>query len=207
MADKSVFAAYEGDEEPDGTGNPFLDREPATRNYLAEMDARITELTEGSGWIAADLAHKLFSTLSIHDPELLEGWLIETGPDSIRRHIQARTRARRAQERKRAAAGRFAHYAKDYESATNKDTAGERLSGMFAVLHVVNPDGVQKRASEMSGKEHSFVADGYHIRGRAALMEAAFHRAVAEKVGDQRTDEVFSIEKYEEMYRSITTKE
>ena len=185
--------------------NPFdVREEPPERDWLKEMDEHIVKLTEGSGWIAADLANKLFETLAIHDPQLLEGWLILTGPDHLRRWISAHAAALRAQERKRAAAGNFAAHARDFESSRESDQmAGQRLMGMFAVLHVVNPNGVQKRASEMTGKDHKFVGDGYRVRGRRALMEAAFHHAIANRVGDQRTDAVYTVEEYENMYRSI----
>ena len=182
--------------------NPF-ERDHTERDWIAEMDSEISRLTEGSGWIAADLANKLFETLAIHDPALLEGWLIATGKDSLRRWISAHTAARRAQERKRAAAGKFAAYARDFESATDKDTQGERLAGMFAVLHVVDPSGIQKRVSEMTGTDHRFVGNSYQVRGKRALMEAAFHKAVADHIGDKRTDEVYDVENYERLYRSI----
>jgi hypothetical protein len=181
--------------------NPFEREE--TRDWVKEMDEEIARLTEGSGWIAADLASKLFDSTAAHDPELLEGWLIATGKDSLRRWISAHAAARRAQERKRAAAGKFAAYARDFESATDKNTQGERLMGMFAVLHVVDPSGIQKRVSEMTGRDHRYVSTSYQTRGRRALMEAAFHRAVAGHIGDKRTDQVYSVENYERLYRSI----
>lgn len=173
----------------------------ADRDYIAEMDEQITDATEGSGWTAAIVAAKLYGRLLADDRDLLEGWLHEMATDTLRHAIIRRSHAARMRERARAARGEFADAARDFE--TGADAGGMKLQGMFALTHVVDAEDIRKRAGEMTGTDHLFVAESYQSRGQKNLMEAAFHRAVAEKVGEQRTDQVFSLQEYETMYRSV----
>lgn len=178
--------------------------EDLERDYLAEMDERIAEATKGSGWTAAIVAAKIYAELITEDRDLLDGWLHTLATDTLRRVIQARANAARSRERARAARGEFADAARDF--ATGEDAGGVKLTGMYALTHVVNAEDVRKRAGEMTGADHKFVAESYQTRGQRSLLEAAFHRAVAERVGDQRTDEVFTLQEYETMYRSVVGK-
>jgi hypothetical protein len=172
------------------------------RDYLAEMDEIMSVATEGSGWIASVLAAKIYAKLMEEDRELIDGWLHAAAIDTLRRQILSKTNAARTRERARAQRGEFADQARDFE--TGDDAGGVKLLGMFALMHTVNAEDVRKRAGEMTGADHLFVADSYQQRGQRNLMEAAFHRAVAAKVGDKRTDEVLDLETYSVMYRSIT---
>lgn len=177
------------------------DQEVTERDYLAEMDKHIDAATEGSGWVAAVVAGKLYARIAVDDPDLLDGWLHILGPDTLRRVIHERSSAARMRERGRARKGEFADAARNYE--TGEDSNGLKLAGMFALLHVVSAEDVRKRAGEMTGADHEFVARSYQKRGQRALMQAAFHRAVAEKIGTRRTDEVMDLGDYERLYRSI----
>jgi hypothetical protein len=51
-----------------------------------------------------------------------------------------------------------------------------------------------------------YVASRYHETAAVAKMREAFHKAVAKRVGDRRTEEVFTEEEYDAMYRSIVGK-
>ena len=55
----------------------------------------------------------------------------------------------------------------------------------------------------MTGKDHLFVAADYDRDARPLLLLAAFHQAVAKKVGRKRTADVFSEAEYDRLYRSI----
>ena len=171
------------------------------RNYLAEMDQLIAEATEGSSWVAPVIAAKLYAELLENDPELIDGWLHIVGTDALSRAIRGKAAAARARERNRARRGEFADSARNFEKG--EDSYGVKLLGLFAVMHVVNGDEVRKRAGEMTGADHLYVSERYRARGETALMEAAFHRAVAEKVGDRRTDEAMSLTDYQRLYQSI----
>ena len=175
------------------------------RDYNAEMDERIAEATSGSGWVAAVVAQKLHASLLENDPDLLDGWLNAMAVQMLRRVIGLRTHAERARAKRGARAREFGDAAGDFGSAgdDDKEAAGERLLGMFAVPYVIDADGTQKRAADMTGTDHLFVAVDKEKSAKTARMEAAFHRAVAKKVGKKRTADVIPLEQYEAMYLSI----
>ena len=73
------------------------------------------------------------------------------------------------------------------------------------VTHVVNAEGLHKRAADMTGPDHLFVAEHtYQRSANVALMYAAFHRRVAARVGKSRTADVYTEQQYEAMFASIT---
>jgi len=178
-----------------------------SRDFIAEMDARITEATAGSGWVAAVVAQKMYGQLLESDPDLLEGWLHAIATQMLRRVIGLRTHQERTVARRRAGARSFADAAADFEMAASEDgrqEAAVRLIGMFGEPHVIDADGTQKRAADMTGPEHLFVAENtYQRTANRALMLGAFHRAVAGKVGVRRTADVLTEVQYAQMYRSI----
>jgi len=68
----------------------------------------------------------------------------------------------------------------------------------------VDAEDTQRSIGEMTGADHRFVAAGYEQRATVNQMLAAFHVAVAKKVGGHRTSEVFSEEELLHLYASIT---
>ena len=170
------------------------------RDYVTEMDAHIEAATRGSGWVAAIVAEKLHAELLETDPDLLDGWLRAVAVDSLRLAIGTRSRSQRTVARRRAGSRAFRDAVAEAEQSG--DTAP--LLGLFSVDYVVDEENTRKRAADMTGPEHLFVAENtYQRSANEALMLAAFHRAVAEKVGKRRTSEVFSETEYEAMYLSI----
>lgn len=171
------------------------------RDYISEMNARIDVATQGSGWVAGIVAEKLHAELLEADPDLLDGWLRAVAVDTLRLTIGTRSRVQRIVARRRSASRAF-------QAATDgveKSGDAAPLLGLFAVNYVVDDSNTRKQAADMTGPEHLFVAvNTYQRSANQALMLAAFHRAVAEKVGGKRTSEVFSAQEYEHLYLSIT---
>ena len=180
------------------------------RDYIAEMDARIEAATSGSSWVAAIVAEKLCGQLLENDPDLLDGWLHAMAVPLLRRVIGLRVHRERSAAKRGAAARDFAAAAAGLERAEDdgeRESAAAALLGMFSEIHVVDPDQTRKRAADMTGPEHLFVAENtYQKSANTALMLAAFHRAVAKKVGKRRTADVLSEEQYEALYVSIARK-
>lgn len=170
------------------------------RDYLAEMGERIRAATTGSGWVAAIVAEKLHAGMLENDPDLLDGWLHAMAVQTLRQEIGLRARSERTVARRRAGALSFASAAGDAELSGDPS----RLLGLFRVNHVVDAQDTRKRAADMTGEEHLFVAEDYQRSANTARMLAAFHRAVAKKVGRKRTSDVLTEEQYEQMYLSIT---
>ena len=178
------------------------------RGYIAEMAAAIEAATAGSGWVAAIVAQKLHASLLENDPDLLDGWLHMVAPDVLRQAITLRARQRNGAARRGAKVRDFAEAARDVEDADDgeREAAGIRLLSLFESIHTVDDSDTRKRACDMTGPEHRFVADAYRERAKPHLMLAAFHSAVAKKVGKRLTSDVFTAEQYEQMYLSITDK-
>lgn len=171
------------------------------RDYLAEMGERIRAATTGSGWVAAIVAEKLHAGLLENDPDLLDGWLHAMAVQALRQEIGLRARVERTVTRRRAGARAFASAAGD--AGQSGDPAP--LLGLFRVTHVIDPQNTRKRAADMTGEEHLFVAENtYQRSAHEALTLAAFHRAVGKKAGKRRTADVLTEEQYEAMYLSIT---
>jgi hypothetical protein len=181
----------------------------SARDYIAEMDAHIAAATSGSDWVAAIVAEKLCGQLLEGDPDLLDGWLHAMAVPLLRRAIGLRIHQERCAAKRGARAREFAAAAADLESADGeeRESVTAALLGMFSEIHVVDADQTRKRAADMTGSEHLFVAENtYQKSANTALMLAAFHRAVAKKVGKKRTADVLSEDQYEAMYLSITRK-
>lgn len=171
------------------------------RNYIAEMDARIAGATSGSGWVAAIAAQKLHAELLETDPDLLDGWLHARAVDILRRTIGLRESSRSSAARNRAGARAFSDAADEAEATGDFST----LPGMFAIAYVIDKDETRKRAADMTGADHLFVAEHTYERdARQSMLLAQFHRAVAKKVGKRKTSDVFTEEQYEAMYLSVT---
>ena len=180
------------------------------RDYIAEMDGRIAAATTGSGWVAAVVAQKMHDSLLESDPDLLDGWLHAMAVQMLRRVIGLKGSQERSAAKRGARVRAFGAAASDFEDAADgkdRDEAAAVLLGMFSEAHVIDEDGTRKRAAEMTGPEHLFVAENtYQKSANRALMLAAFHQAVAKKVGKRRTADVLTEEQYEQMYLSIVRK-
>lgn len=169
------------------------------RDYVAEMDEHISAATEGSGWVAAIVAAKLHAELLETDPDLLTGWLYALAPHMLTQAIRDRERSARSRARFRAGSRRFA------AAAAEAEESGDVMPmlGLFASRYVVDEQNTRKVAADMTGPDHLFVAGSYQRSANEDLMLAAFHKAVAKKVGKRRTADVLDEAAYEQLYRSV----
>jgi hypothetical protein len=182
--------------------------EPAegSRDYLADMNAQIEAATQGSGWVAAIVAEKLHAALLETDLDLLDGWLHAMAVDTLRRYIGLRDQRERAMARSQAGRRSFAEAAarlNEAEGSDDRQAAAAILLGLFTAPHVIDQIGTRKRALDMTGPDHLFVAGAYENEANASLMLAEFHRAIAKKAGDKRTADVMTADEYERLYLSI----
>ncbi len=141
-------------------------------------------------------------------PGALAAWLDSRAEAVVRAVITELIRRDRAKSRASAGPREFSESARRLQHARQSGdaalAAAEERVGMFTTMFCVSADLVQKRVADMSGPEHEFVADAYEGSANGALMEAAFHRAVAKKVGKRRTADVMTEQQYERLYRSVT---
>jgi hypothetical protein len=149
--------------------------------------------------IPSSLASRLVERLRTQDPELLDAWLSLHAEAIFRDTITSIIRHRRSRARKHAAAGAFGRAAQRFSETGDI----EQLSP-FRVRFVVDGLDTQRQVRDMTRTDCLFVAERYTISADRALMEAAFHRAVANRVGDRTVGDIFTEDEYNNMYRSIT---
>jgi hypothetical protein len=75
--------------------------------------------------------------------------------------------------------------------ANRHASAGETTLSMRHAL-----DGSYRRVADWTGVEHRQMAESYEARSKRFAMFAAFHRAIAKKVGARRTADVLNEEQY-----------
>jgi hypothetical protein len=151
--------------------------------------------------IPSSVAARLLAQLRTEDPELLAAWLDQHAEAIVRDAITSIIRQRRSRARKHAAAGAFGKAAREFTQ-----TGDVSVLSPFSVRYVVDGLDTQRQVRDMNRTDCLFVAERYSISADRALMQAAFHKAVADRLGDRTVGEVFSEEQYNRMYRSLVNR-
>lgn len=168
------------------------------RDYRADMATAIRDRMPEGDLVPSVEADRLHRWLLASDPDLLNGWLVANAVVFLTDMIGAQERARRSHargQRERAA------FAKDAKSVEN----GHADSGSFAVRYQIDAAHTWRPVAQMTGVDHTFVAAGYEASAKTDLALAAFHRAVAKRLRNRTTADVFTETQYDEMYRSIAS--
>lgn len=171
-----------------------------SRNFAAEMRAVIDAETSGGPYISAVVAEHIADKLRATDPELLKGWLDQQAVNFLRHAINLRDCSVRSHAR--ATAGRSV-----FRDAADAAEAGdtEALGTFLQTVYVIE-DGSRVRLSEMRSPELLYVADGYGKKAAEHLLQEAFLRALAKKVGRAKVSDKFDEAKLTELWLSITSR-
>jgi len=160
--------------------------------FNAKMAAKIDAAIPVKGILTArQVAEKLHEELEADDPALLYGWLRANAVQFLSNIIGERLRSERSRYRN---AGR-----RKFGQAAE---AGD-LSSYFDQRYVVNDGNEWKKLADMTGPDHRFVASQYVRSSKTDALLAKFHEAVARKVGNRRTEEVYSAEQLYKLEQSI----
>lgn len=143
------------------------------------------------GFVPALVAERAIERLRGAEPELLATWLDERASLILTEVI--RTGLRRQRFRARFRGGR-----RSFQSAVEGQ--------VFDSSHCVSDENLWKHVRDMVGADHRYVADGYMSAARESEMLAAFHYAVAKKVGSKRTEDAMSEAQYVRLMNSIVAK-
>jgi hypothetical protein len=164
----------------------------------------IDEEIDNSGptWTAASVALRVVERLRQEDPELLTKWLDALAVHVIRGEInsiakQLRSEAKRITENKGASV--FSQAVEDHE-AGKKNALGAWLE----TVYIVNSDNQRRRLRDMDQDDLLFAAEDYTNRSRVNALQAAFLRAIGERVGARTVGEVFSDEDLARLWRSLS---
>lgn len=172
---------------------PDLDEHRAMINgKMASVINSAIETIEGRS--AREIAEKLAVDI---DWDLLTAWLYVNRINFLRVAIDGRLRSLRGQTQY-ASRGVFGDLARRKANGENIN-----LRDHFKIVYVVDQKHTRKTVGEMTGRDHRFVAENYEATAKRSALLAAFHRAVAKKVGDRKTSEVFTQEEYARMFNSI----
>lgn len=167
------------------------------RNYAAEMRALIDQETSHGPYISASIAEKIVEKLSVNDPQLLDGWLHAQAVQLIRHAINLRDGSMRAHARVTASRGVFADAAKQAEAGNL-----EPLTKFLDTRYVVE-GGIRVRLGDMREPQLVYVADAYRRRAQDAMLQQAFLRALARKVGNGKVEDHFTEDEIAKLWRSI----
>jgi hypothetical protein len=164
------------------------------RDYIRQMADYCTAVIDGETTPNPIIAAGIIRTLQEHDPDLLHGWLAARAATILTDYLGAIDRAGRAKARHGAAARDFG------ELVTRHHDGDPTGLAAFRARHVIDPAGTRKAVADMTGDDHHYVAVRYTESAERNTFYAAVHRAIAEKVGDRRTEEVFSPAQYRSMF-------
>lgn len=167
------------------------------RDYAAEMRAAIDAETGDGPYVARVAAGRLVKHLRDTDPELLRGWLDLMAEQFVWQAINDRDRSMRGHARQSAKPRAFADDARAAEAGD-----GSRLVRWLSVPFTV-ADGSRVRLGEMRRADLLFAGDAYEARERENRLTAAFLRAVARKVGDDRVRDHYTDDQLSAMWQSL----
>jgi hypothetical protein len=170
------------------------------RNFNDEMNAFILEIVGSDGDIVPPVeAWNLVTKLAETDPELLSGWLHLHAKAFVSERIRYHLKSGRSRARVQASASAFAIAARRFEQSGDVVDLG----GWMNVRYVVDERSTQRRLSDMNREDLLYVASRYDRTARTALLEEAFHRALAARVGSRTVGEVFTEDQISAMYRDL----
>lgn len=136
---------------------------------------------------AREVAEKLIGEA----PSLVDEWVSRHLAAIITEFVGRRWRARVS--RNSIAIGAFADAVEEFNAGSN-----EAIS-VFTTPMPIGEEGRRVLVGDMTGADHRFVAIRHRGFAKANKMAAAFHEAVAKKLGDRTTSELFTEEQYLEM--------
>jgi hypothetical protein len=177
-------------------GTPLV---TSDRDYLADMAVEVDRAIPSDDYVAAIVAQSLIDHLYETDRDLLLGWLLLKAPAFMANEIAKLSNSRRSRARINAPRGVFAAAAADFET-----TGSPVALSVFSMEYVIDTDNTRRRVSAMTAADCEFVADRYTTTAANARLQAAFHNAVAKRIGSGTVSDVFTEEQYMRMYQSLT---
>lgn len=176
--------------------------ESVSRDYNKEMNTIVLDiLSEVEGdFVSSILAWDLVTKLEETDPDLLNGWLHLHAKSFVAGVLNSHIRSWRAKARSQARVSAFSKAAKRFSETGDLS----ELGGWMNLRYVVDDQSTQRRLGEMRREDLLFVASRYGNTARTLLLEEAFHRAIASRVGSKTVEEVFTDDQISEMYRGLS---
>lgn len=169
-----------------------------SRDFAAEMAALIDAETSTGPFVSAVVASHIVDKLRATDADLLRGWLDFQAVGILRDAISTRERSSRSHAR--AIRGRSV-----FADAAEQHAAGDAaaLCSFLDVRYVVDDQNTRVRLADMDKASLLFAADDYRRQANENLMEEAFLRALARKVGRRKVSDVYSEQQIAAMWSGL----
>lgn len=152
--------------------------------------------------VPAECATKILEKLREEHSEDLAVWLDSLARAVIRERLTSIIRSRRSRARSDAPKRRFAHAVEQGAEAVARHVREVAAVSFFDTRFNVG-DNIQRRFGDMTGADHLFVARSFESSANHDLMLAAFHRAVAKRVGKKITADVLTEDQVRSMRDSM----
>ena len=163
------------------------------RNYAVEMGELIAKATDGVPYEPSAVAQDIVEQLVREDLELLQGYLLAQAPSIIREAITSRAASLRMMARRSVIGDRVREICEGIEAGQVSTVSEIRQRWLSTTFKLA--DGKQHALRTMGFGELNFVASEYEERAAQNSMEAAFFRALAAKVPEDKTvEDVFTEE-------------
>jgi hypothetical protein len=152
----------------------------------------------GDTYIVGTLAARIVDRLREDDPGLLAEFLNAHAATIIADMVSSVIRAQRNYVKANSGRSVFSDAVKRYEAG---DTLA--LGSWLDTMYVINTNAQRKRLGDMIGEELEWAAQDYAIRARGNLIQSAFLKALAEKVGSKTVSEVYTDEQIARMWQGF----
>lgn len=158
----------------------------------------------GDSYVAAAVALNVVERLREQDPELLTKFLDQHAVTVIHREIlnlegSKKFQARASSERtEKAKASVFSNAVSRYEGGQK-----QALTPWLDTVYVVTSNNLRRRLADMDKEDLEYAANQYINRARANELQAAFLRALANRVGAGTVADVLEEEQLSRIWRSL----
>lgn len=154
------------------------------REYRAEL---------GESFVIAEAAARFVKLMQDEHPDSLAAWQQAHTTSFVADALRTVLRSERSTALARSGARAF---------DTQRTEAADEAT--FAQAYCVsNGSHLWRRVAEMTADDHRYVAGQYEVRGKRQLSLAAFHRAVAKRVGTGCTADVMTEAEYDALLASF----
>jgi len=170
------------------------------RNLAREVREAVDKELEAAGdtFIAGVVASRVVARLRQDDPELLAKFLDQHAEPIFTRMVGDITRAQRSHARAVSSRSVFAGALERYESGET-----EALGAWLDTIYVVTLGQQRKHLRDMDQEDLVYAARDYTDRAKSNASQAAFLRALADRVGARTVGEVFTDEELSRMWNSL----
>ena len=169
----------------------------ATSTAYEIISGLINETLEGGDFIPAEEARRIDEIMQREYPQEHADFLASQSHRLYHEVIHGAYASRRQHARSHSGAKRFSQIVSE---------GIEGLSVFQTWRCRVSDDNVQRALGDMTGADHEFVADNYQRSSERSKMYESLHRAIAKKIGDQRTSEVISEQEFLQIFNEFNPK-